>query len=169
MSDNWIALIPKDPRFVPDAAKRCQARDRFAEIAPEADEIEAAVSENVEFYDCGENFERVCCPSCGSEIMAWWKERMDEDYDDGFKLATYAMPCCAARCTLHELVYEWPQGFGRFALQAMNPSIGKLDDRYKREFRRSSARSCGLSTSTFDDRHPKPPARRWRVRVDMVP
>jgi hypothetical protein len=66
--------------------------------------------------------------------MAWWKERMDEDYDDGFKLATYAMPCCAARCTLHELVYEWPQGFGRFALQAMNPNIGKLDDRYKREF-----------------------------------
>ena len=34
MSDNWIALIPKDPRFVPDAAKRRQARDRFAEIAP---------------------------------------------------------------------------------------------------------------------------------------
>ena len=24
------------------------------------------------------------------------------------------------------LVYEWPQGFGRFALDAMNPNIGKL-------------------------------------------
>jgi hypothetical protein len=134
MSDNWIALIPKDPRFVPNAAARRQARDRFAEIAPEADEIEAAVSENVKFYDCGGNFEGVCCPSCGSEVMAWWKERMDEDYDGGFKLASYAMPCCDERCTLDELVYEWPQGFGRFVLQAMNPNIGELDDRYRREF-----------------------------------
>ena len=32
-----------------------------------------------------------------------------------------------------KLVYEWPQGFGRFALDAMNPNIGKLDNRYKEE------------------------------------
>jgi hypothetical protein len=31
MSDNWIALIPADPRFVPDAAKQREARDRFAD------------------------------------------------------------------------------------------------------------------------------------------
>jgi hypothetical protein len=31
-------------------------------------------------------------------------------------------------------VYEWPQGFGRFALDAMNPNIGILQDRYKLEF-----------------------------------
>jgi hypothetical protein len=29
--------------------------------------------------------------------------------------------------------YEWPQGFGRFALDAMNPNIGELQDKYKRE------------------------------------
>ena len=40
MSDNWIALVPEDPRFVPDAAKQRRARERFAVIAPEADEIE---------------------------------------------------------------------------------------------------------------------------------
>jgi len=53
---------------------------------------------------------------------------------DGFKLAPYPTPCCGVRCTLHELVYEWPQGFGRFALDAMNPNIGKLEDRYRAEF-----------------------------------
>ena len=135
MSDNWIALIPEDPRFVPEAAKQRQAADRFAEIAPEADEIEIKVSEAVEFFDCGANFERILCPSCRAEVsFAWWQDRMDEDYGDGFRLATYTTPCCGASCTLHELVYEWPQGFGRFALDAMNPNIGKLEDSYRREF-----------------------------------
>jgi hypothetical protein len=136
MSDNWIALIPEDPRFVPNAAKQRRARDRFFEIAPEADEIEITLSEKVVFFDCGGNFERICCPACGSEIpVAWWHKCMAEDYGDGgFKLATYVTPCCGARRTLHELVYDWPQGFGRFALDAMNPRIGKLEDTYKREF-----------------------------------
>jgi hypothetical protein len=49
-------------------------------------------------------------------------------------LAEYKTPCCNASMTLHELVYEWPQGLGRFALEVMNPRIGKLDDRYKKEF-----------------------------------
>jgi len=135
MSDNWIALIPEDPRLIPDQTRRERARDRFAEIAPDADEIEIKVSETIQFFDCGCNFERVLCPACRLEIpTAWWQARMDEDYGDGFKLASYSTPCCGARCTLHELVYEWPQGFGRFALDAMNPNIGALEDRYKAEF-----------------------------------
>jgi hypothetical protein len=135
MSDNWIALIPEDPRFVPDLTKQRRARDRFAEIAPDADEIEIKVSESVEFFDCGTHFERVRCPSCGAEIpLAWWQDRMDEDHDDGFKLAAYATPCCGRKSTLNEFVYEWPQGFARFALDAMNANIGQLDDKYKREF-----------------------------------
>src|SRR5688572_7924312 len=103
MSDNWIALIPENPRFVPDAKKQRRARDRFAEIAPEADEIEIKVSEAVAFFDCGGNFERICCPSCGAEIpMEWWQDRMDEDDDDGFKLAAYTTPCCAKKSMLNE-------------------------------------------------------------------
>jgi hypothetical protein len=135
MSDNWIALVPEDPRFVPDAAKQRRAHKRFAEIAPEADEIEIKVSKKVVFFDCGGNFERICCPSCGAEIpVEWWQERMADDDDEGFKLAAYATPCCEKMVTLNELVYEWPQAFGRFAVDAMNPNIGKLDDKYKREF-----------------------------------
>src|SRR5687767_509604 len=113
MSDNWIALIPEDPRFVPDEARQRRACDRFAEIAPEADEIVMKVSERVEFFDCGANMEHVLCPTCRSEIpTAWWQERMDDDFSEGFKLAAYRTPCCGSQCTLHELVYEWPQGFG---------------------------------------------------------
>jgi hypothetical protein len=61
---------------------------------------------------------------------------MDEDFGNGFMLASYATPCCDVRCTLHELVYEWPQGFGRFVLDAKNPNIGKLQDKYKQELER---------------------------------
>jgi hypothetical protein len=134
MSDDWIALIPEDPQYTADARKQSRARDRLAEIAPDASEIVIKVCEKVEFFDCGANLERILCPSCGSEIaIAWWQARMSEDYDDGFLLASYPTPCCRIRYTLHELKYEWPQGFGRFALDAMNPNIGRLEERYRQE------------------------------------
>jgi hypothetical protein len=134
MSDNWIALIPEDPAFIPDAVKQSRARDRFAEIAPDAEKIEIKVCDKVAFFDCGANLERIHCPSCRSAIpINWWQNRMDEDYRNGFALAKYAMPCCSALHTMHELVYDWPQGFGRFALDAMNPNIGELDPKCKKE------------------------------------
>jgi len=58
---------------------------------------------------------------------------MDADYDNGFRLAVYSLPCCVARHTLDELVYDCPQAFGTFVLDAMNPDIGTLADEHKRE------------------------------------
>ena len=134
MSDNWILLIPEDPSYIPDATRHARALERFSEIAPKAEQIKAIVTDAIQFFDCGGNFERQLCPSCRAEIpIEWWQERMDEEYGQGFRPARHCMPCCSAQHTLHDLVYEWPQGFGRFALEAMNPSIGKLEDKYKRE------------------------------------
>jgi hypothetical protein len=134
MSDDWISIIPEDPKFIPDGRKRSRARDRLAEIAPHAEKIEIKLYEKVEFFNSGANFERIDCPSCRSEIpIVWWGDRMDEDYANGFPLARYTTPCCGKLHTLHELVYDWPQGFGLFALDAMNPEIGILEDRHKEE------------------------------------
>ncbi len=134
MSDNWIALIPEDPRFVPDQAAQSRARALFIKLAPDAHSIEARVSPTIEFFDCGTNLERILCPACRSEISTdWWQDRMDEDFDDGFKLNAYPTPCCRTNATLHELVYEWPQGFGRFILDAMNPNLERLPDPSKAE------------------------------------
>jgi len=59
---------------------------------------------------------------------------MSADYvEGGFQLAAYATPCCKSAFTLNELIYKWPQGFARFALEALNPRIGKLEDRDKAE------------------------------------
>jgi hypothetical protein len=134
MSDKWILLIPEDPHFVPGVAAQRRACDRLRQIVPDAFEVVAKVSEKVEFFDCGVNFERIVCPACAAEVpIDWWRDRMEEEYDGGYSLASYAMPCCKAQRTLHELVYEWPQGFGRFALEAFNPGIGELSDRDKYE------------------------------------
>ena len=134
MSDNFITLIPEDPRFVPEAARQHLAREWFAEFAPAADEIEIKTSERVEFFHCGGYLQSIRCPSCRAAIaIEWWQDRMDEDYGEGFKLADYPVPCCGAKVTLHELEYEAPQGFGLFGLEAMNPNIGMLKDKDKRE------------------------------------
>jgi len=136
MSDNWIALIPKDPRHMPDADRQARAHDRFAEIAPDADAITLKVNDQITFIDCGVNLERIQCPSCNAEISdEWWQDRMGEDYvDGGFTLRQHATPCCGARHSLDHLLYEWPQGFARFVIEAMNPKIGKLSHQQKAEF-----------------------------------
>jgi hypothetical protein len=134
MSDNWITIIPEDPAFIPEASRRARARDWLMSIAPNVEEIEIIVGDEVQFFDCGANFERVLCPFCHADIpIEWWQERMDEDHDSGFKLLKYPTPCCGTPQTLHQLTYDWPQGFARFAIDAMNPRIGTLDEPQKRE------------------------------------
>jgi len=136
MSDNWVTIIPEDARHVPSEDCQNQALAYFRKIAPNADEIDTAVDESIEFRDCGVNFERVFCPSCNTEMtMGQWSNLMDSDQNpNGFRLGRHRMPCCGERHTLHELRYEWTQGFGRFELSAMNPSIGRLSEEQESEF-----------------------------------
>jgi len=136
MSDNWITLVPEDPHFVPDSAAQVRACNRLAKIAPHADEIEIKTPGTIQFFHAGANFERVLCPSCGVEIpIEWWQERMDDDFDRkaGFSLNSYNTPCCGAPHTLRQLTYDWPQSFGVFAIDVMNPGIAKLRPADQRE------------------------------------
>ena len=138
MSDDWIALIPEDPHYIPDPERQKLAQRLFGELAPDAESVEAQTTQVVTFFHCGGNFERVLCPSCGVQApIEWWQDRMCEDeLDEGFKLTKYVTPCCGSEHTLHELNYDWPQGFGRFALCAMNANIGRLDEPAIAEFER---------------------------------
>jgi hypothetical protein len=135
VSDNWIALIPNDPHFVPSDDRQQRAVARFTQIAPHADEINLVVSDKPRFFDCGTNFERVVCPSCHQELsFDWWVVKTDEDYSAGFPLNEIRLPCCGAMCSLNDLHYEWPQGFARFGIEAMNPNVGMMSDQLKTEF-----------------------------------
>ena len=136
MSDYWIAIVPEDPNFVPDADTHAAALDLFRAIAPDAEEIQIKLSEQIQLFDCGANLERIICPHCKHEIsIDWWQDRVDDDHDGrGFLLGTYAAECCGSAVRLNELRYEWPQAFARFGIDAMNPNIGELGSGQISEF-----------------------------------
>lgn len=123
---------------MPDEAKGQSAVVYFESIAPEADEVAVSRSERLEFIHCGANFGKILCPSCGTLIdLKAWQEWMDQDFQGkakGFVLSRRALPCCAASVSLHDLKYEWPQGFARFSISAQNPNIGRLSQEHRRRF-----------------------------------
>lgn len=136
MSDDYINVIPEDPRFVPAQEKLQDAVLYFRDIAPQSHEISSSVTNNLEFVQCGANFEKIFCPKCGAEFaIDSWQMWMDQDYgDNGFTLNLHSMPCCGAQHTLHDLTYDWLQGFARATVSAMNPNIGKLSSEQHAKF-----------------------------------
>ena len=138
MSDNWIKLVPTDPWLVPTEESQGLARQAFWRIAPHADGIELIVSDSVQLRDCGANLNRIHCPTCRQDVgLDWWHRCMQQDYDgSGFRLEDYTLPGCTCSHPLNELVYDWPQGFSKFSLEAMNPNIGRLPDVAKSELER---------------------------------
>ena len=129
MSDSYIELIPQVPAFVPTQEAVRKAVRLLEEIAADAWSVTADVSQDIKFRDCGENFESVSCPECGTPLLnSWWSERMSDDYNgEGFTLSSVQLPCGHTVASLNELKYDWEQGFSKFALTAMNPNIGGLE------------------------------------------
>jgi hypothetical protein len=138
MSDDYDYIIPEEPGAVPEDPKAEVALNHFHSIAPEADAIKSSVSEHLRFIDCGGNFGDIRCPSCGALIeLSAWKGWMGGDFQGkgmGFRLSKRALPCCGTLASLHELAYEWPQGFARFQIKAKNPNTGKLSVEQCRTF-----------------------------------
>jgi len=136
MSDNWIEIVPQDPDFVPALETQNRAKAYFEKIAPNADEVTITAGDTIKFFDCGANFQSIHCPECASEIdMDWWGQEMSQaTQDDGFILEEILTPCCHVASTLNNLLYDWPQAFGRFCISAMNPDIGTLTDNTVAQF-----------------------------------
>ncbi len=138
MSDDYVYVIPEEAGLVPDEAKRRSAVAYFRSIAPRAGEVTISVSDHLEFIHCGANFGKIRCPSCGGLMeLHTWQDWMNEDFQgkgQGFVLSKRPLPCCGAQSSLHDLKYEWPQGFARFNVCAENPSIGKLSQEQCRRF-----------------------------------
>jgi hypothetical protein len=123
MSDHFVRFIPLDPRFVPTQRAQKAAVTILRSAVPRADDVSSDADEQIAFRDCGENFERIECPACHKKIaVGAWLKWMDADYsrNGGFRLKPLTTPCCRTTTTLNDLVYDWPQGFSRYALSAMN-------------------------------------------------
>ena len=127
MSDNYLRFIAADPMYVPDPAAAADARLYLARLVPDADEVTATITDQIEFIDQGANFERVSCPRCGADLdEGWWSEAVDAASKTGFARLDVTVPCCGSALSLNELDYQWPAGFARFVLEAMNPNVPDL-------------------------------------------
>lgn len=129
MSDNWITILPTEPTFVPNEASAQSVLALLHGFVPDADEIRIVEGDQVIFIDAGANFESMWCPMCRAELSSeWWGDRMGIASQNAFSDLDCQTPCCDKRMTLNDIEYNWPQGFARWHLEAMNPNIGKLSD-----------------------------------------
>jgi hypothetical protein len=121
-----LRIIPIEPRFVPSAVQRATAEDVLRRALPRADEVVSQLTSDVRLVDCGENFETVTCPSCGTDVGEWWTLAMEAAHDQHFTDLRITVPCCGRRTNLNDLTYSWPMGFARFSLEAINPDVVDL-------------------------------------------
>lgn len=126
MSDNWLRFVPSDPAFQPTPEAAGAAATLLRSFVPSAQHVEARFLDEITFIDAGSNGLEVGCSACGKDAGAWWSDAMSSAWEHGFHdLATNA-PCCGARVSLNELHYDRPVAFGRFVLEAMNPSVADV-------------------------------------------
>jgi len=128
VSDNWVVFVPEDPLYIPTDAAIAAAVATASRLFPAADKIEPDLSNGIQFFDAGGNWETTYCPGCGQHLsVQWWQDAFGRDHtESGFKLALYPTPCCGAAYTLNDLKYVWPQALGKFGLSAMNPNVGEI-------------------------------------------
>ncbi len=67
---------------------------------------------------------------------------MNAAYETEFRELDTITPCCASNVSLNDLVYEWPAGFARFSLEALNPNIRDLEGEVLRDL--EAILSCQL-------------------------
>jgi hypothetical protein len=128
VADDFLRLIPAAPTFMPPLTARQRAEARLRELLSRAEAVRSRATEHVEFVDQGGNVERVSCPECGADLGNWWPDAMDRAHAHHFADLAVTVPCCGAATSLNDLRYDWPAGFARFVLEALNPGVPDLPD-----------------------------------------
>ena len=125
MSDTLYSFIPTNPEIELSIEQiKCLKLLDFKDA-----EVEIVSGEKIIFADAGQYFENVSCPFCGTTIVEWWAQAMDEAYSEtmGFVSLAIVTPCCHKSSSLNDLKYDWPQGFYR-SMVSLNPSWEKPFD-----------------------------------------
>lgn len=127
MSDVFLRLIAGEPDFIPTMMSLETLEQMLHRIFPNADEITVSITDTTKFVDPGSNFEEVCCPYCGVNLISWWGEEMDKAFEGDFRDLSIITPCCDRSSSLNDLHYHWTAGFSRCKIEIRNPS-GDLDE-----------------------------------------
>lgn len=121
MSDTIVKLIPEDVSFMPANLEIDQARTFLESLFPTA-VVSVEKSEKIQFVDQGENFIKITCPICETNVdLEWWHDAMDTAWRTFFEDLHAQLPCCLSYVSLHDLKYDWPVGFSRIILSIENP------------------------------------------------
>lgn len=135
MSDNYLKLIPADSYFVPDESTHQEAITLLEALTPDGEEVEVEIYEQLTFIDQGQNLEAIICPSCNTVLN---QDHYSEDETDCEKIfheidnqseggvlesGFIKMPCCSTMVKTIDLKFNWPAGFSKFELSALNPEI----------------------------------------------
>lgn len=124
MSDNVLIFIPTNPQYIPELPAQLKAEDLLRSFAPNADEVKAQTTDEVELVFTGTNLEKILCPVCGTLLdWGWWTDALDTAFNTSrFTNLLVMLPCCGETRSLNDLSYEWHTGFTRFRLEVRNPN-----------------------------------------------
>lgn len=132
MSDNYLTVIPTDPRWQPDKAPADRAAALVTSLCPgiHRGHVEVNWHDTVTFVMCGTNLERIGCPHCSArlDLTQWVFAHVDNGYRDGFADLDAETPCCGVTVSLNDLDYNWPCGFARFRIDVIYPNRAWLTD-----------------------------------------
>lgn len=139
MHTTFLALVPKDPDFVPTADRIERARETFRAALPAVcgfspNEYVAEVEPTRVWptiqLSVGLNSTDARCPQCGGVLTIEWlfdELKKNGELRSSADLCATA-PCCRAQLRLHELEHPAPEianaftvGFGRFSFMADAP------------------------------------------------
>ena len=131
MSDGYIRVIPTDLEWQPTPEAAAAAASYVARLfsGPSADveDVDYEFYDRVTLIDAGENTTRITCSHCDGDIEVDWLFDLIEQNGESFDSLNVAVPCCGVVVALHTLRYDWPVGFARFEVSAMNPSRAKYE------------------------------------------
>ncbi|MBZ9707775.1 hypothetical protein LB543_13685 [Mesorhizobium sp. ESP7-2] len=126
MSDNYLRLVPYDPRWYPAQHAATAAVNAAHGLFPAAGHIAVEYEQGATFFDAGANTESVHCPFCGSDIEEWWGDAMNQAAESRFEDLSVTTPCCHRPTSLNDLRYVWPAAFGVCALTVISPGVNSV-------------------------------------------
>lgn len=67
--------------------------------------------------------------ACGVDPeVEQWDFGLETELEPFFTNLVVMMPCCGSELSLNDLRYDWPAGFARFSLEALNPNVYDISD-----------------------------------------
>lgn len=131
MSDGYIRVIPTDLEWQPTpeaaAAAAAYIARLFSGPADDVEDVDHEFYDRVTLIDAGQNTTRITCSRCDGDISVDWLYDLIEQNGESFDSLNTAVPCCGVAVPLNTLRYDWPVGFARFEVSAMNPSRAKYE------------------------------------------